>query len=298
MISPSTATLYIIPPSLRPSLIAPQIFPELGFDHATIWGCIITGMVYLVVTAVAAPLSDMVSAPAAAPALDPDPDPALDPPPTPLIMPIIPRFKPRSIPKTRSFALVLAVRPAAALHHELRRHGRVPVCRLCHHVLSGPAAATTIRATCSRRRDLSASETTIDDDAYCTLNRQADQGPWPPSMPSAVCLIPTRPLVPPHTCAPSLASPHLLIARPASVAPDDPYVPHSSGSSSNMRLVDDVGSLDIANAMLIVLYAGFHALGAGPLTRLYIEEILPHRLKVRTQIGCSKGMPAVFIVAV
>ena len=48
-----------------------------------------------------------------------------------------------------------------------------------------------------------------------------------------------------------------------------------------MRLVDGVGSLDLANAILIVLYTGFHALGAGPLTRLYIEEILPHKLKVK-----------------
>ena len=45
--------------------------------------------------------------------------------------------------------------------------------------------------------------------------------------------------------------------------------------------MDGVGSLDLANAILIVLYAGSHALGAGPLTRLYIEEILPHRLKVK-----------------
>ena len=47
--------------SIHPSS-TPQIFPELGFDHATIWACIITGAVYLALTAVAAPLSDLVSA--------------------------------------------------------------------------------------------------------------------------------------------------------------------------------------------------------------------------------------------
>ena len=40
-----------------------QIFPELGFDEATLWGCVIIGVVNLAVTAIAAPLSDQVRSP-------------------------------------------------------------------------------------------------------------------------------------------------------------------------------------------------------------------------------------------
>ena len=40
-----------------------QIFPELGFDEATLWGCVLIGVVNLAVTAIAAPLSDQARSP-------------------------------------------------------------------------------------------------------------------------------------------------------------------------------------------------------------------------------------------
>ena len=44
--------------------------------------------------------------------------------------------------------------------------------------------------------------------------------------------------------------------------------------------IDDVETLDLANAVLVVLYAAFHSVGAGTLTRLSLEEVLSPRLKV------------------
>ncbi len=44
--------------------------------------------------------------------------------------------------------------------------------------------------------------------------------------------------------------------------------------------IDNVETLDLANAVLVVLYAASHAVGAGTLTRLYLEEVLIPRLKV------------------
>ncbi len=39
-------------------------------------------------------------------------------------------------------------------------------------------------------------------------------------------------------------------------------------------------TLDITNAVLLIVYTASYALAAGPLTTAYLEEILPRRIKV------------------
>ncbi|GAX76529.1 hypothetical protein CEUSTIGMA_g3975.t1 [Chlamydomonas eustigma] len=164
-------------------LYSAEIFPELGFDHATIWGCVILGLVNLSVTSVAALISD--------------------------------------------------------------RFGRRPVMIVSYAGMTACLFAISI----------------------ITFFQDLD-GPSqfaPPGSPSS--------------------------------PPSPPPPPPPSGSSFEFQ--DDVEALDIANAILLCFYTAFYALAAGPLSRLYLDEILPLKIKAHvSSLGVILGWTCSLLVAV